>query len=625
MISISKSNVESLQLKKGSDPPGKGASTASLTDAPQSHENNRDSGGCNYSHDGSRPENTSKAASDRSSPPVTPQREHIATSELQKAKRVKNKIKERRIRRLMNFEETFNSRPKFPRFFVMKFPGVEIDTKLNVIAVDKEIKDEIGEPKKISKLNRNSLLIEVQSENQGEKLSRITNVHSNPVIVEIHKTMNNTKGTVFSETMSQSTEEEILEQLKDQGVTKVERMKRMVEGVLTPTNRYILTFESTYLPPMIKLADWHRELVELYIPAPLRCLICQRLGHTKKWCTHKEDSCGNCCRTGHKIKECPNDSYCINCRGDHRPNDRQCEAYLRKAEILATQVREKVPYNEAAERVRERYIEEGRSFSNAVRNPGESERKTEANVTQTYIRDISNIKAQAIKQTGGLVSADEEKRKRDADREMMLEAASKENKVIMDATQSVTSIDISVSTMSQTMPDQRNQSKNEHKNSKDSSKRRSSLENESGGRRETSGESEYHSKHKKVIENKDSEVKDTEKVNKDRDYKVKDAAKSIVGEKTEHDQAVYLGGGGKSKLVDYKSSEENLTGKNKEQPNRKRERAEQQKPHSNKKPNVTENDKDRNQQYIPVLGALGTRVPHKGSGQGSGGSGARKY
>ena len=31
---------------------------------------------------------------------------------------------------------------------------------------------------------------------------------------------------------------------------------------------------------------------------------------------------------------------------------------------------------------------------------------------------------------------------------------------------------------------------------------------------------------------------------------------------------------------------------------------------------------DINQQYIPVLGALGTRFSHKGSSQGSGGPGA---
>ena len=102
--------------------------------------------------------------------------------------------------------------------------------------------------------------------------------------------------------------------------------------------------------------------------------------------------------------------------------------------------------------------------------------------------------------------------KRDADMEMMLVTANKEKKSTMDTTHPVASIDISVSTTHQTNPGKRNQSKNEHKNSNNPSKRRSSLENGSGERREASGESENRRKHKKVIENKDNNVKDTERM-----------------------------------------------------------------------------------------------------------------
>ena len=38
----------------------------------------------------------------------------------------------------------------------------------------------------------------------------------------------------------------------------------------------------------------------------------------------------------------------------------------KKAEILATQAREKVTYYEVSERVRERYVEQGRSFKEVV-------------------------------------------------------------------------------------------------------------------------------------------------------------------------------------------------------------------------------------------------------------------
>ena len=42
------------------------------------------------------------------------------------------------------------------------------------------------------------------------------------------------------------------------------------------------------------------------------------------------------------MKKCiTNESYCINGRIDHKPNDKKCEAYNKKSEILATQVKER--------------------------------------------------------------------------------------------------------------------------------------------------------------------------------------------------------------------------------------------------------------------------------------------
>jgi len=58
----------------------------------------------------------------------------------------------------------------YPEFYSMKFPRIEIESKINPIAVDKDIKTQISEPKKIKELNRDTLLIEVKSDNQGKKL-----------------------------------------------------------------------------------------------------------------------------------------------------------------------------------------------------------------------------------------------------------------------------------------------------------------------------------------------------------------------------------------------------------------------------------------------------------------------
>lgn len=63
---------------------------------------------------------------------------------------------------------------------------------------------------------------------------------------------------------------------------------------------------------------------------------------------------------GHIARNCTNDPNCVNCGGNHTPSDRECAAYKLKSEIIATQAREHITFQEANERVRERFVEEGR-------------------------------------------------------------------------------------------------------------------------------------------------------------------------------------------------------------------------------------------------------------------------
>ena len=230
--------------------------------------------------------------------------------------------KERKIKRLIRLENIFEKDSKFPSYYVLSFPGTYIDSEINVIIVDTEIKQKIVIPKKMTKLNKSALLVQVSSERQGNALSNINKVAEHPVTVQLHRTLNVVKGTVYSETMSNSTEEKILEQLKEQGLTKVERMKRRVDGKLVATHRYILMFNGTKLPPLIKLAEWHREIVDLYIPTPMRCNRCQRYNHAKKWCRREKETCARCGEEDHTANQCNNDPRCVNCSGEHWATDK---------------------------------------------------------------------------------------------------------------------------------------------------------------------------------------------------------------------------------------------------------------------------------------------------------------
>ena len=178
----------------------------------------------------------------------------------------------------------------------MTFPRIDIETNLNVIAIDKDIKTKIGNPEKIKRLSRDTLQIEVKTKEQGEKLMKITEIAKENVLVQYHDAMNKIKGTLYSDTMSNSTLEELQEALKDQGVEKIERMKKKVGDKLVETNRYVLTFDRNELPRVIRITDWHHEVVDFYIPPPIRCTKCTCFGHLKKWC-RREEVCSRCGQT----------------------------------------------------------------------------------------------------------------------------------------------------------------------------------------------------------------------------------------------------------------------------------------------------------------------------------------
>ena len=139
-------------------------------------------------------------------------------------------------------------------------------------------------------------------------------------------------------------------------------MKRLVQGELIETNRYIITFAGTKIPNLIKLADWHHEIVQQYIPNPISCNNCQKFGHTKKWCRKADEICAWCGGAGHKANYCSAELRCSNCSGAHSANYFRGDAYLFRCEIEATMAREYITRLEATEKVRDTFREEMKSY-----------------------------------------------------------------------------------------------------------------------------------------------------------------------------------------------------------------------------------------------------------------------
>ena len=282
-------------------------------------------------------------------------------------RRKKQRLKEKRIRKLLPLEHLFEQQPKYPKYHVISFPGLDIDHDLNPIAADQDLKTKLGQLAKVSKLNKSSLLVELLSENQLQRLQDLKTVATHPVVTQQHKTMNTVKGEIYSPSLNDCTEAYVTSALASQGVIRAERQKYMKNGVLHNKHKWVLTFNCTKLPSLVKLAEWHRELVYPHIPRPLRCTRCQKLGHSKKWCRQTTESCVTCGQEGHSGPDCEKEPLCVNCKAPHPSSSKECPSYRFRCEVLATQVKLHLTYFEAMDIVRDKTPSSG-SYAGAVKS-----------------------------------------------------------------------------------------------------------------------------------------------------------------------------------------------------------------------------------------------------------------
>lgn len=186
--------------------------------------------------------------------------------------------------------------------------------------------------------------METRTDAQSNRLMKVTNFADYPVTVIPHGTLNSSKGIVYCKDLMNCSEEEIQEELKEIGVMKVERIKIRKDGKLTDTPNHILTFNKPKLPSDIKVAMYKLE-IRPYIPAPVRCYRCQKLGHTTISCNN-EPRCA-CGKQPHEDSPCESSPVCVNCNGSHSAGYKGCPAYKTEFAIQKIRVTEKLSYFEA--------------------------------------------------------------------------------------------------------------------------------------------------------------------------------------------------------------------------------------------------------------------------------------
>lgn len=251
---------------------------------------------------------------------------------------------------LQNSSASQETTAPIPRFLLVKRKNSENEEnfdKVNPFIISKVIYGLIGEINSVRKV-KDGLLVHTKSDNQANRMLKVTKFNDIEVEVVPHGTLNISKGVIFCKDLLNCTVEEILENLKSIGVIDVRRLKRKIDNTLIDTPNHVLTFNNTKLPTEIKVAYYNLK-VRPYIPPPTRCFNCQKFGHVSSKC-NGEKLCP-CGLPPHESSPCKQPITCVNCEGIHPANDKNCPKYKTEAAIINLKVTERISYGEAKKRV----------------------------------------------------------------------------------------------------------------------------------------------------------------------------------------------------------------------------------------------------------------------------------
>ena len=219
----------------------------------------------------------------------------------------------------------------------------------NPFVIGKSIQRVAGKIAEASTENRGTrYILKVRNQDQVVKLLTLTElIDGTKVEVSLHPTLNFVQCKVNCVEAINASVEELLEDLKPQGVRAVRRITRNENGVRVNTPTLILTISGTVIPRQI-IFDPLVVRTQLYYPSPMTCFNCLDVGHTKTRC-RAERRCRNCSgnHPQNPGQNCSKPAYCFLCKESDRPMIKGCKRYEIEKEIISIKVNNNMTFPEA--------------------------------------------------------------------------------------------------------------------------------------------------------------------------------------------------------------------------------------------------------------------------------------
>ena len=255
----------------------------------------------------------------------------------------------------------------WPRFLLVRASDKDRPlTKLSPFAIHKGIQGLAGTVTDVKRLRSGDILVEVDRKAQAKNLLKCKFFVNTPVEVSPHRTLNTSKGVIRCRELVECFEDEILAELRDQGVIGVHRITIKRDGRTINTWTLILTFSTSTLPEKIKCA-FLKVNVSPYIPNPLRCFKCQQYGHHRNNCKHSA-ICGRCSGS-HEDQECSAAPQCQNCKGPHPAWSKDCPMWRKEKLIQEVRITRKLTFPEARKIVEQDSQPKGQTYAQAAAPP----------------------------------------------------------------------------------------------------------------------------------------------------------------------------------------------------------------------------------------------------------------